>query len=121
MPEIVAEPVFVPWSPAAIPATCVAWNDCVGSNGSFAYFHTGDGGANARWTITFGVARLVLPFGKPGGYVSPVALKYGCDASTPSSMIPILIPCPAVARPGPQSLSAPISSGERTTFSESEW
>ena len=27
-------PAFVPWSPAAMPATCVAWNDCVGSNGS---------------------------------------------------------------------------------------
>ena len=24
----------VPWSPAAIPATCVAWNECAGSNGS---------------------------------------------------------------------------------------
>ncbi len=36
-------------------------------------------------------------------------------------MIPILIPFPAVASAGPQSLSAPISSGEWTICSESEW
>ena len=45
----------VPWSPAAMPATCVAWNDSVGSNGTFAYFDVGAAGANVRWTITFGV------------------------------------------------------------------
>src|SRR5215470_5744842 len=104
-----------------MPATCVAWNDCVGSKGVVAYLYVGEGGANARCTITFGVARSVRPFGKPAGYVKPAGLKYGCEASTPSSMIPILTPLPAVASAGPQSLSAPISSGERTTCSDMEW
>src|SRR5512146_1322312 len=115
MPEIAAVPVLVPWSPAAIPATCVAWNDWVGSKGVAAYFHRGDGGANARCTITFGVASSACPFGKPGGYERPASLKYGCVASTPSSTMPIFIPLPEVASVGPQSLSAPISCGEFTT------
>ena len=66
------------------------------------------GGANVRWTITFGVVYCVCPFGKPGGYVKPLGLKYGCAASRPSSMIPILMPLPAVANVEPQSWSAPI-------------
>src|SRR5436305_7270338 len=37
-----------PWSPAAMPATCVAWNDAVGSKGVVAYFHVGEGGGNVR-------------------------------------------------------------------------
>ena len=51
--------VAVPWSPAAIPATCVAWKDSAGSNGVFAYFQVGDGGAKVRWTITFVVVDRV--------------------------------------------------------------
>ena len=39
-----------------------------------------------------------LPFGKPGGIVKPAGEKNGCVWSTPSSMIPIFIPWPAVAR-----------------------
>ena len=30
---------------------------------------SGEGGANARATMTFGVVSAVLPFGNPGGYV----------------------------------------------------
>src|SRR5437763_437453 len=84
-------------SAAAMPATCVAWNDSVGSNGLFANFHVGDGGANARCTITFRVANCVCPFGKPGGYWNPLGLKYGFEASIPSSITAIFIPFPAVA------------------------
>src|SRR5262249_50575659 len=109
------------WSPAAMPATCVAWNDCVGSNGVVAYLYVGEGGATARCTITFGVARPERPFGNPPGYVKPAGLKTGGEAPPPASMIPILTPLPAVASAGPQSLSAPISSGERTTCRDIEW
>ncbi len=58
---------IVSWSPAAMPATFVAWSEYSGSNGVFAYFHVGSAGANARATITFGVVYAVLPFGKPAG------------------------------------------------------
>ena len=60
-------PASVPWSPAAIPPTCVPWNDSSGSNGTFAYLQVGAAGANVRCTITFGVVNCVWPFGKPGG------------------------------------------------------
>src|SRR2546430_3816989 len=102
-----------------MPATWVAWNDVVGSNGVFANFQAGEGGANVRWTITFGVVNCVCPFGKPGGYWNPLGLKYGLLASSPSSITAIFIPLPAVANVGPQSLSAPICSGppmERATW-----
>jgi hypothetical protein len=39
---------------------------------------------------------------------NPVALKKACRWSTPSSMIPIFTPAPAVSRLGPQSCGAPI-------------
>src|SRR5215467_2625130 len=59
IPESVGCPenvvAFVPLSPAAIPATCVPCSLFSGSNGRFAYFHCGVGGANARATITFAV------------------------------------------------------------------
>src|SRR5436190_20816662 len=96
-----------------MPATCVAWNELSGSNGRDAYFQVVDGGANARCTITFGVANCVCPFGNPGGYANPLASKNACVASTPSSMIPILIPLPAVAKVDPHSLSAPMTCGLR--------
>ena len=53
----------VSWSPAAMPATFVAWSEFSGSNGVFAYFQAGRNGANAFATITFGVVYCVLPFG----------------------------------------------------------
>src|SRR4051812_32156001 len=118
-PESVSAPTWMPCTPAAIPATWVAWNEPVGSNGVDAYFHVGDGGVNVRWTITFGVANCVCPFGKPGGYWNPFELKYGWPASTPSSMIPIFIPLPAVSKLGPHSLSAPICCGP--SFTAREW
>ena len=108
-------PSSVPWSPAAMPATWVAWNEplLLGSKGVAAYSQWGEGGAKVRWTITLGVVRFVRPFGKPGGYAKPAALKKGWLASSPSSMMPIFIPLPEVARVGPQSLSAPIVCGPR--------
>ena len=56
-------------SPAAMPATCVAWPESSGSNGRFAYFHAAPGGGNARATITFVVVNGSCPFGKPSGMV----------------------------------------------------
>ena len=56
----------VPALPAAIPATCVPWNDARGSTAR----RPGSpepGPGNARATITFGVVHRVPPFGKPGG------------------------------------------------------
>jgi hypothetical protein len=94
-----------------MPATWVACSDSWGSNGRAAYFHFAPGGGNARATITFAVVKRVLPFGNPRGAVYPDGLKNRCAWSTPSSMIPILIPWPAVARPGPQSAGALIISG----------
>jgi hypothetical protein len=49
--------------PAAIPATCVPWDECSGSKGFEACFHCGRAGGNARATITFAVAYAVWPFG----------------------------------------------------------
>jgi len=37
------------------------------SNGVLASFQVSPAGANARATITFGVVKLVFPFGKPAG------------------------------------------------------
>src|SRR5437899_3642216 len=99
-----------------MPATCVAWNDSVGSNGVFAYFQVGDGGANVRCTITFGVVCCVWPFGKPAGYWKPFGSKYGFVASRPSSITAIFMPLPADANVAPQSLSAPICSGPPTVL-----
>ena len=67
MPDSVGAPgyptAFVPLSPAAMPATCVACSEFAGSNGRFAYFHFGVGGANARATITLAVVNTVSPLG----------------------------------------------------------
>src|SRR6266480_7762949 len=79
-------------SPAAIPATCVACSELTGSNGREAYFQDSPGGGNARATITFAVVKALFPLGKPLGIVKPAGLKKACAWSTPSSMIPILIP-----------------------------
>src|SRR5580765_8006441 len=98
-------------SPAAIPATCVPCSDRCGSKGTCAYFQFAPGGGNTRATITFAVVYAVFPFGKPAGMVKPAGEKNGCAWSTPSSMIPILIPWPAVARVGPQTCGAPITCG----------
>src|ERR1700750_2230706 len=102
-----------------MPATCVAWKELSGSNGTFAYFHDVDGGVNVRCTITFGVVYFVSPFGNPAGYGNPLGLKYGWVACSPSSMIPIFMPLPAVAKFGPHSLSAPICCGP--AVSRSAW
>ena len=121
---LVGSVAIVPWSPAAIPATCVAWKENCGSNGVLPYFHVSLAGANARATITFGVVKAVFPLGKPAGYAKPVGSKYGCVWSIPSSMIPIFMPCPAVASVGPQMVVAPISCGGRTAAfatPPSEW
>jgi len=59
----------VPWSPAAMPATCVPCSLFSGSNGRLAYFHCGVGGANARATITLAVVKAGSPLGKPAGIV----------------------------------------------------
>src|SRR5205807_1791516 len=48
MPEITLPAARTPWSPAAIPATCVAWSDSSGSYGAFAYFQVSLEGAHPR-------------------------------------------------------------------------
>src|SRR3954447_5746580 len=106
---------FVPLSPAAMPATCVPCSLFSGSNGRPAYFHFGDGGANARATLTLEVVKAVSPFGYPTGMAKPAGERNGCVWSTPSSMTPIFIPWPAVASVGPHSAGAPISCGERAS------
>ena len=72
------------------------------------------GAGNERATITFGVVNAAFPFGKPGGYAKPVGSKNGCRWSMPWSMIPILMPLPAVLRVGPHREVAPISRGVRS-------
>ena len=57
----------VPESPAAIPATWVAWNDALRSIGRRPR-RPELGPGNARATITFGVVNFSWPFGKPAGY-----------------------------------------------------
>ena len=47
--------VGVSKSPAAIPATCVAWKEKAGSKGRPAYFQCVEGEGNARATMIFGV------------------------------------------------------------------
>jgi hypothetical protein len=69
------------------------------------------GGGNARATMTFAVVYAFCPLGNPAGMLKPLGLKKAWWKSTPLSMIPILIPCPAVARPGPQRFGAPICCG----------
>jgi hypothetical protein len=86
--------------PAAIPATWVPWLDCSGSNGFPACGQVAPGGGKARATITFAVVYAACPFGKPAGMVYPAASKNRWVWSTPSSMIPILIPAPAFGRSG---------------------
>ncbi len=50
-----------------MPATCVPCSDSSGSNGDRACRHVVVAGAKARAAITFGVVKLVWPFGKPAG------------------------------------------------------
>jgi len=83
----------VPESPAAIPATCVAWKDALRSIGRRPRCPE-FGPGNARATITLGVVNFSCPFGKPAGYEKPVELRKGFVASTPSSTMPIFIPSP---------------------------
>ena len=61
--------------------------------------------------MTLLVVKFVFPLGKPGGMLNPAGEKNGWVWLTPSSMIPIFIPLPAVARFGPHSAVAPISCG----------
>src|SRR5581483_846442 len=117
IPESGPRPAIAPAEklPAAIPATWVPCSDSSGSNGRFAYFQVVVGGAKARATITFGVVKAVSPFGNPAGIVYPAGLKNGCAWSTPSSMIPIFTPLPAVSNAGSSHIRlAPISCGLRS-------
>src|SRR5581483_6057511 len=100
-----------------MPATFVAWSESCGSNGVFAYLQWLEAGENVRATMTFGVVYDVCPFGKPDGYEKPDGLKNTWLWSSPSSMIPILMPFPAVASVGPQTVGAPISFGVRSSCS----
>ena len=69
-------------------------------------------GANARATTTFGVVKLRLALREARRIAVAGGLKNGCDWLTPSSMIPIFTPLPAVGSVGPpQRSSAPISVG----------
>src|SRR5918992_5999624 len=83
----------VPALPAATPATCVPWNDTLGSTArrlrASVFAPT-----NERATITFGVVHFVPPFGNPAGYWSPAGEKNRLVWSTPSSTMAILIPSP---------------------------
>src|SRR5437016_14467454 len=83
----------VPESPAAIPATCVAWKDALRSIGRRPRCPE-FGPGNARATITLGVVNFSCPFGKPAGYEKPVELRKGFVAATPSSTMPIFIASP---------------------------
>ena len=85
------------------------------SKGFAALRHVGLAGANARATTTFGVVKAVCPFGKPCGYENPAGLKKGCVWSTPSSMIPILIPFPPRDGSEPHSAGASICAGLRSS------
>src|SRR5207237_9302287 len=100
-----------PESPAAIPDTCVPWNDEAGSTasrpGSPAF-----GPGKTFATITFGVVHFVPPFGKPAGYEKPAGLKNALFWSTPSSTTPILTPVPSAPRTRWRT-SAPITPGLR--------
>ena len=95
MPLIRAPSASVSRFPAAIPATCVPWLDCSGSNGLEAWRQVAPGGGKARATMTFAVVYPAWPRGYPAGIAYPVGSKNRCRWSTPSSMIPILIPAPA--------------------------
>ncbi len=93
-----------------MPATCVPWNDELGSTARRpAAPERGPGKTFA--TITFGVVHFGEPFGKPAGYEKPVGSKNGFDWSMPSSTTPILMPVPSapVVR---WRTSAPITDGE---------
>ena len=103
----------MPESPAAIPATCVPWNDEFGSVTSLPGApEFGPGKTFA--TITFGVVDAVSPFGKPAGYEKPAGLKNGFVWSRPSSTMAILIPVP-FAPSVCWITSAPMIDGERSS------
>ena len=84
----------VPASPAAIPATCVPWNEACAVERRARPGRPEPGPGKTRATITFGVVHFVPPFGKPAGYVKPAGLKNGFVWSMPSSTTPILMPSP---------------------------
>ena len=101
-------PASVPALPAAIPETCVACDECTGSNGRLRFLQVSPGGGNARATITFLVVYAVCPFGKPAGIANAAGEKKGCDWSSPSSRIAIFIPAPASTPGAGQNEFAPI-------------
>ena len=99
----------MPATPAAIPATCVPWNESCRFSARWPC-RPEPGPGNARATITFGDVHFLPPLGKPAGYEKPAGLKNGFVSSTPSSTTPILIPWP---RPPvvAQNVSARITEG----------
>src|SRR4030095_13253846 len=105
----------VPATPAAMPATCVPWNDDFGSTASRpAAPDFGPG--KTRAAITFGVTHLLLPFGKPAGYEKPAGAKNGFVWSMPSSTTAILSPVPS-APVCCRSTPVPMIDGERSSAS----
>src|SRR5712671_6263018 len=98
-----------------MPATCVPWNDALGSRASRPPAPE-FGPGKTRATITFGVVHLVLPRGKPAGYEKPVGSKKEFDWSMPSSTTAILMPLP-LAPVVRCRTSAPITDGEWSSAS----
>ena len=68
--------------------------------------------------MTFAVVYSAWPRGYPGGIAYPAGSKKRCRWSTPSSMIPILIPAPAFGRSAAGSSRARIvaASGPASTW-----
>jgi hypothetical protein len=105
----------VPASPAAMPATCVPWNDALRSSASLPAAPL-PGPGNARATITFPLVNCAAPCGNPAGAVKPFPERNGFELSTPSSTIPIFTPSP-FAPVAWWNTSAPITPGLRLSFS----
>ena len=80
--------------PAAIPATCVPWDDSAPSKASDAPRGFGPAGGKARATMTFAVVKRVCPLGKPGGIVYPAGSKNGWLLVDPGVDDPDLHPLP---------------------------
>src|ERR1043166_5333988 len=98
-------------SPAAIPATCVPWNEALRSSGSFPAAPD-PGPGKARATMIFPFVNCVSPSGKPAGGVKPAPLRNGFVLSTPSSTTPIFTPSP-LAPVVWWGTSAPMTGGAR--------
>ena len=105
----------MPPAPAAIPATCVPWNDSFGSSGSLPARPL-PGPGKARATITFGVVHFVPPFGKPGGYARPAGSRNRLSWSRPSSTMAIFTPAP----PAPARAAETIGADQGGTAVEGE-